>query len=170
MDTHITGWGKMAGEKSIGSDTVKIRELGHEPTFKVAIVEDAANIRERLVRMVEELPGMEVVGEADSEERAVHICQYGEPDALILDMQLARGSGLGVLKAMQYPTAAKRPIIIVLTNFPSPAVEKAARELGATCFLDKSHEFGKLTSLLSLAAVNLKRNDGQDPDLSSAES
>ncbi len=136
------------------SDTVKIRELAPQPLLRVAIIEDAANIRERLVRLVEELAGTQVIGEADSEERAIHICQYGDPDALILDMQLAKGSGLGVLKAMKYSAATRRPLIIVLTNFPSPSVEKAARALGAAWFLDKSSEFSRLRDLLHVAAAD----------------
>ncbi len=148
-------------EPKPGSDTVKIRELDQQAVLRVAIVEDAANIRERLVRMVEELPAMQVIGEADSEERAIHICQYGDPDAVILDMQLSKGSGLGVLKAMRYGADTKRPVIIVLTNFPSPAVEKAARALGAAWFLDKSSEFSRLTDLLHLAAADRIKNEGQ---------
>ena len=36
----------------------------------------------------------------------------------------------------------------VLTNFPLPAFERAARALGADWFLDKSSEFHKLRGLL----------------------
>ncbi len=131
-----------------GSDTVKIRKFDNENLLRVAIIEDAANIRERLVRLVEETGNMQVVGEADTEARAINICRFADPDALILDMQLAEGSGLGVLKSMGYASAQKKPVVIVLTNFPSPAVEHAARALGANWFLDKSREFHRLPELL----------------------
>lgn len=118
------------------------------PVLTVAIIEDAENIRERLVQLVEEIGMMQVVGEADTEEKAIDVCRLRRPDAVILDMQLAKGSGLGVLKAMDYASAAAPPAVIVLTNFPSPAVERAARALGAEWFLDKSSEFYKLPQLL----------------------
>jgi two-component system, OmpR family, response regulator len=130
------------------SDTVKMRKLDNEYLLRVAIVEDAANIRERLVRLVEEIGNMQVVGEADTEARAINICRFADPDALILDMQLAEGSGLGVLKSMGYASAPKKPFVIVLTSFPSPVVEHAARALGANWFLDKSCDIHRLAALL----------------------
>ncbi|MBL8524674.1 MAG: response regulator transcription factor [Betaproteobacteria bacterium] len=120
--------------------------------LKVAVVEDAENIRQRLVQLVTDIGTMRVVGEAATEENAIAVCRQQLPEALILDMQLADGSGLGVLKAMDYAAQPSRPAVIVLTNFPSPAVERAARDLGAEWFLDKSSEFYKLPQLLQLVA------------------
>jgi DNA-binding NarL/FixJ family response regulator len=122
------------------------------PALKVAVVEDAENIRQRLVQLVTDIGSMQVVGEAATEENAIAVCREQLPEALILDMQLADGSGLGVLKAMEYAGQKSRPAVIVLTNFPSPAVERAARDLGAEWFLDKSSEFYKLPQLLRLVA------------------
>ena len=119
-----------------------------ERVLRVAIVEDSRNIRERLVQLVEDNEAMRVVGEADTEESAVAVCRETSPDAIILDLKLASGTGLGVLKAMRYTSAAKKPAIVVLTNFPLPAFETAARALGADWFLDKSSEFHKLRGLL----------------------
>ena len=119
-----------------------------ERVLRVAIVEDSRHIRERLVQLVEDNEAMRVVGEADTEESAVAICRETTPDAIILDLKLAAGSGLGVLKTMRYATAARKPAILVLTNVPLPAFETAARALGADWFLDKSSEFHKLRGLL----------------------
>ena len=116
--------------------------------LRVAIVEDSLNIRERLVQLVEEDQAMHVVGEADTEESAVAMCRACTPDAIVLDLKLATGTGIGVLKALHYGVGERRPAIIVLTNFPLPAFERAARALGANWFLDKSSEFHKLRELL----------------------
>lgn len=123
--------------------------------LRIAIIEDSINIRKRLVELVEEMDDMEVVGEASTEIEAINICKRTSPDAIILDMQLEVGNGLGVMRAMQYDTAKPKPTIIVLTNFPSPSVQRAAISLGADIFLDKSLEFHKLPGLLSSAADNL---------------
>ena len=106
----------------------------------------------RLVELVEEIVGMKVVGEATTEIGAIELCRREHPDAIILDMQLEVGNGLGVLKAMGYSKMLAKPTIIVLTNFPSPSVERAAIALGATVFLDKSNEFHKVGPLLQSAA------------------
>ena len=121
-------------------------------SLKVVIVEDSASIRTRLVELVQELVGMKVVGEATTETGAIELCRREHPDAIILDMQLEVGNGLGVLKSMGYSTMQAKPTIIVLTNFPSPSVERAAIALGATVFLDKSHEFHKVAPILQSAA------------------
>ncbi len=123
--------------------------------LRIAIIEDSINIRKRLVELVEEMGDMEVVGEASTETGAIDVCRQTSPDAIILDMQLEVGNGLGVMRAMQYYSAENKPTIIVLTNFPSPSVERAAISLGADIFLDKSLEFHKLPSLLNSAADNL---------------
>ena len=117
-------------------------------SLRVAIVEDSLNIRERLVQLVEDDKRMQVVGEADSEESAVAMCRRCEPDAIILDLKLSSGTGIGVLKTLRYVGAERKPRIIVLTNFPLPAFERAARALGADSFLDKTSEFHKLRELL----------------------
>ena len=116
--------------------------------LRVVIIEDAHNIRRRLVQLVEDIGSMRVVGEAGTEETAVAICRSAAPDAIILDLKLASGTGIGVLKTMRYSGADRKPTIIVLTNFPLPAFESAARALGADWFLDKSSEFHKLRGLL----------------------
>ncbi len=123
--------------------------------LRIAIIEDSINIRKRLVELVEEMGNMEVVGQASTEAEAINICKLTSPDAIILDMQLEVGNGLGVMRAMQYDTSKTKPTIIVLTNFPSPSVQRAAISLGADIFLDKSLEFHKLPALLNSAADNL---------------
>ncbi len=130
-------------------------EIEDMSKLRIAIIEDSSSIRKRLVELVEELGDMEVVGEASTEVEAIKVCQEKTPDFIILDMQLEVGNGLGVMKAMRYAGAANKPTIIVLTNFPSPSVERAAVLLGADAFLDKSLEFHKLPSLLKSAAAAL---------------
>jgi two-component system, NarL family, response regulator DevR len=136
------------------SAALQARNAGIENMGKlrIAIIEDSRSIRRRLVELVEELGDMEVVGEASTEVEAIKVCREKTPDFIILDMQLEMGNGLGVMKALQYASSANKPRIIVLTNFPSPSVERAAALLGADVFLDKSLEFHKLPSLLKSAA------------------
>lgn len=124
--------------------------------LKVVIVEDSASIRSRLVSLVEEVGNLRVVGEAVNEVSAIKLIAEALPDIVILDMQLETGSGLGVMKAIklgsQKQLAEATPLIIVLTNFPSPSVQRATISLGAEYFLDKSLEFHKLPALLNTVA------------------
>lgn len=123
--------------------------------LKVAIVEDSKTISQRLVALVSEIGNAEVVGEAQTEADAILLCTEKKPDVILLDMQLAKGNGLGVMKALKLNLHLAKPIIIVLTNFPSPFVKNSAIALGADYFLDKSLEFNKLLGLLySIAEAN----------------
>ena len=117
--------------------------------LRVAIVEDSLNISHRLKDLVEAVPCASVVGQATTEISAIKLCRLDNPNVILLDMQLESGTGLGVLRAMRYSNANCKPHIIVLTNYPSPFMERAAFALGADYFMDKSREFHKLVPLLT---------------------
>jgi DNA-binding NarL/FixJ family response regulator len=111
--------------------------------IKVVIIEDSASIRSRLVGLVEEIGNMQVVGEAMTETTAITLCMAKQPDVTNANAHEAQDGN---------QTAAAKPMIIVLTNFPSPSVQRAAITLGADYFLDKSLEFHKLPALLRTVA------------------
>ena len=61
-------------------------------------------------------------------------------DAMVLDLQLRHGTGLGVLRAL----ISRRPPntkVIVLTNYAFPQYRAKSMALGADYFFDKSREF-----------------------------
>jgi DNA-binding NarL/FixJ family response regulator len=114
---------------------------------KVFVVEDSPAVRERLVAMLGTVPGVRVVGEADSVRDAVAGVLGTAVDAVLLDIQLTDGSGLDVLAAVK----AQRPAIrvIVLSNLATPQHRSAGLAAGADVFLDKSHEFARVPEVLS---------------------
>jgi DNA-binding NarL/FixJ family response regulator len=65
---------------------------------------------------------------------------------LILDLHLRQGTGFGVMRALS--TSALKPRIIVLTNYDLPEYKSAAIALGATHFLDKARDYGRLPEVL----------------------
>jgi len=65
------------------------------------IVEDSIPVRERLVRTLEGLEGLDIVGTAEDVTAAIAGLETTPPDALILDLQLPSGSGLQVLRAVR---------------------------------------------------------------------
>lgn len=117
------------------------------PTLGLFIAEDSAAVRERLVRSLDGLPGVDVVGTASSVAEAVQGLRDCGPDALVLDLQLEDGSGLEVLRAVRDELPSLR--VIVLTNFASEPYRRAAIAEGAEVFLDKSSEFARVRDILS---------------------
>jgi len=67
-------------------------------------------------------------------------------DVIILDLHLKQGTGFGVMRALA--TARLKPRIIVLTNYDLPEYKNAAIALGASHFLDKARDYGRLPEVL----------------------
>lgn len=105
-------------------------------------------IRARLTESLAEIAGLEVVGAAETEPDALALLRGTAWDAAVLDLQLRRGTGLGVLKAMARGERPPSTTIIVFTNFAFPQYRKRSLELGADYFFDKIHEFHRVREVL----------------------
>jgi two-component system response regulator DevR len=119
----------------------------HIQPLRVFLVEDAPAIRTRLAAMLSALPGVNLVGEAESVKGAIDGISTQLPDAVVLDLQIIGGSGLEVLRAVH----AAHPSIrfAVLTNFATDQHRKACLAAGAEFFLDKSAEFPRIKEILN---------------------
>ncbi len=118
--------------------------------FKVFLVEDSPLIRERLFALFASVEGVNTVGYADNAESAIRDILGKRPDAVVLDVSLAQGSGIEVLKAL----AAQAPEIDVymLTNFATPQYRRLCERLGAKGFFDKSTEFEQVRDAIAARA------------------
>jgi DNA-binding NarL/FixJ family response regulator len=114
--------------------------------MKIYVVEDSDAICERIVRMVNEIPDIQVIGTADRVSTAIRSIERHQPDVIILDIQLLDGNGLDVLQYVKKAMSAIK--VIVLTNFNSDQYRNLAHSSGADAFLDKSNDFMKIPSLL----------------------
>jgi DNA-binding NarL/FixJ family response regulator len=114
--------------------------------MKVFVVEDSAPVRERLIEMIAEIDGFEVVGQASTFNEAVSGIRRTQPDVAIFDIQLAAGTGIDALAEVKREQPGLRAI--VLTNYATPQHEKASVEAGAEYFLDKSADFEKIAEIL----------------------
>jgi DNA-binding NarL/FixJ family response regulator len=112
----------------------------------VFVVEDAPHVRSRLVAMLRAIPGVDVVGEADSVHGAIDGVSTSRPDTLLLDLQLVDGNGLDVLAAVKPGQPALH--VIVLSNLSGSQYRAACLAAGADVFLDKSQEFGRVPAIL----------------------
>jgi DNA-binding NarL/FixJ family response regulator len=109
------------------------------------LVEDSAPIRERLVALLS--PVASVVGFADNASDAISDILKLRPGAVLLDLNLASGSGIDVLRALG--KRAPDIDVFVLTNFASPQYRRLCLGLGARGFFDKSTEFEKVRDAIA---------------------
>lgn len=125
--------------------------------MNVFVVEDSSILRERLIRSLSGIRGVEVAGFADTAEDAIQRIQEFHPDAIILDIRLRQGTGFQVLQACK--VAGKPPLVIVLTNFAYPQYRKKYLDAGADFFFDKSNEFDQIVGVLT---QQLKQQQAKD--------
>lgn len=113
---------------------------------KIFIADDSELVRERLVSMLSELPGIEIIGQAGSAADALKLINELNPDLVTLDIRMPVGNGIEVLKRIKRNVRA--PIVIMLTNYPYPQYRKKCLESGADYFFDKSSEFEKVLEVI----------------------
>jgi len=113
--------------------------------MKVFIADDSTVLRDRLIEMLSELPGLEIIGHAQAVPEACASIKNLNPDVVILDIRMPGGSGIDVLQDIKKDKQS--PLVIILTNYPYPQYRKKCLELGADYFFDKSTEFEKVTEL-----------------------
>jgi DNA-binding NarL/FixJ family response regulator len=114
--------------------------------LRVLLVEDSKVLLERLAEAIRQIPDVELIGTADTESAAVAAVKRDAIDVVILDLHLKQGTGFGVMRALA--ATQLKPRIIVLTNYDLPEYKNAALALGATHFLDKARDYGRLPEVL----------------------
>jgi DNA-binding NarL/FixJ family response regulator len=118
----------------------------------IFIADDSDPVRERLIALLSEIDGAEVIGEARNYDEAVEGVRSLKPHVVILDIQMPGGSGIDVLKEIKQ--GSPPPLVLMLTNHASPQYRKKCLEWGADFFLDKSRD---LECLLTISKSLIRR-------------
>lgn len=106
--------------------------------MNIVIIEDNELVLYQLLRLVGKKPAICVAGMAPDEETAVSVIQVVQPDAVLLDLSLASGSGINVLKRIR--AAGSKARVLVLTNHPADIARRTCEAHGIDGFYDKSSE------------------------------
>lgn len=122
------------------------------PNLRVLVVEDSQRVTDRLRELLDQIPRVETIATAQSEDEAISCLRETSPDVVILDLHLRVGTGFGVLRSLQ--PAAARPIVVVLTNFALPQYRSKAEAFGVRYFLDKAREYDRLPAILREIAAS----------------
>ena len=98
--------------------------------MRILIVDDEAPARNRLKRLLTDIGGIEVIGEAEDGVQAVEFIERDQPDLVLLDIQMPGLDGFGVIEALKQP-----PPIVFITAYDEYAIR--AFEINALDYLLK---------------------------------
>jgi DNA-binding NarL/FixJ family response regulator len=102
--------------------------------IRVALADDAPEMRLLLRYALEDDGQFEVVGEATDGDEAMELLERETPDVIVLDMAMPKMDGLEVLAAMR--KRGLTPKVLAFSGFDG-GVEAEARNLGAQGYLRK---------------------------------
>ena len=113
--------------------------------LRTLIVDDEAPARERLKTLLAQIEAVEIVGEAEDGVQAVELIGDLKPDLVLLDIEMPRLDGFGVVKMLKEP-----PMIIFITAYDEFAIK--AFEVNALDYLLKPITKQRLETALGKAA------------------
>ena len=119
--------------------------------INVLIVDDHELLRAGLRSRLEREPGIAIVGEADSAERAVVIARSLQPDVILLDLLLPRKSGCDAIPDLA--DVAPRAKVIAVSSQTSPRSVRRALSAGAAGYLPQRSSDAELLSAIRLVAA-----------------
>jgi two-component system OmpR family response regulator len=116
---------------------------------RILLIEDSAVLTRRLIDLLSEPGRVEVAAQATTQSEALARLQQGVFDVLVVDIELAEGNGVAVIRAARqlYPPDAQ-PLIVVLTNYASDFVRDHCFAAGADYFLDKMRDIALLKAVV----------------------
>ena len=127
-------------------------------TLRAAIVDDEKPARDRIRRLLEEHPDVEVVGEAADGKSAVALIDRERPDLCFLDVQMPEADGFEVLRRVRHV-----PRVVFTTAYDEYAVR--AFEVNSLDYLLKPFARRRFAAALERAREAIRREASAAPDL-----
>ena len=119
-------------------------------------VEDSKGVLGRLHDLVQGIPEVDVVATWTSlKEIALSVRRF-QPDVLVLDLYLADGTAMNVMRDLEF--LKNKPTLIILTEQPYEDIEAQLKIAGADFVLNKSLEFELIVKILSRLSEKEKGN------------
>jgi len=101
---------------------------------RVLVIDDSAYSRRTIIKLLEEIPGVVVVGYAVNGEEGLRKAMDFRPDLITLDLEMPGMDGFTLLRIIM--TACPTPVIVVSSHSEDERVFKAL-DLGAVDFVAK---------------------------------
>ena len=118
--------------------------------IEVLAVDDSRTMRDMVCAAL--VPSGFTVHTAEDGVQGIEVLQTITPDAIITDINMPRLDGFGFIEAVRRDQQHRAVPILVLTTEGSDTLRQKAREAGATGWIVKPFDPGKLIRALYLVA------------------
>jgi CheY-like chemotaxis protein len=115
-------------------------------TPTILIAEDSADARE-MMRTLLGLKGYKVLS-VENGVRAVEVALMGRPDLILLDLELPRLDGLGVVRILRSHHEFRDTPIVIVSGHDPAGFRQPAIEAGCSAYLPKPIDFERLDTIL----------------------
>lgn len=118
--------------------------------INVLLVDDHELVRTGVKKILDEVKGLKVVGEAETGEEAVQFCRKSQPDVVLMDMNMPGIGGLeATKKILRYAPDVK---VIMLTVYCEDPIPTKVMQIGAAGYLTKGAGSDEMVN--AIRAVN----------------
>lgn len=122
----------------------------------ILVVDDSRTMRNHLERLLADV-SYRVIQAEDGEE-ALEVYAKFSPDILLLDMNMPRLDGLGVISAIRGEHGDQETLIIMVTSIESQGLKLSAFSAGVNDFLNKPFDRAELLARVAAAARQVRLN------------
>lgn len=114
--------------------------------YTVNLVEDDAEVRERLVQLISDDGDFELLGVSSSQAEGLIALKQHNPDILLTDIGLPDGSGIEIIKAIEQLHLDSQAMVI--SGFQDEHIVFDALQAGAKAYIHKHDEGQKITDAI----------------------
>ena len=120
-------------------------------TIRVLVADDQPLVRSGFRMILDERPGIELVGEAEDGLEAIELARKLEPNVILMDVRMPRLDGVEATRRLLADGASAR--ILILTTFDLDEYVYAALRAGASGFLLKDVRPDELVDAIRVVAA-----------------
>jgi len=121
-------------------------DIKEQQLIKVLIVDDHALVRMGIRRLLDDLPDMQVVGEAESGEIALSLVKKHQPDVVLLDMKMPGMDGWEVTRRLTKSNPKIK--VIAVTALSTEPLPTRVLQLGAMGYITKDSGADEMISAI----------------------
>ena len=141
--------GELVRERGHGATLTELVPPQYEPArgaLRIALADDAEDIRLLLRLSLSTADGFDIVGEAADGREAVELVVATRPDVILLDLSMPVMDGLQAIPEIREACPETR--IVVLSGFDEDRMKPVALELGADVYLEKGEAAAGIIEVL----------------------